>query len=66
MFFLWSADFVSFFVHFFKEYDQSAVSNSLGPDQARHFVEPDLGPYCLQIYHQTTPEESELFHFSRF
>ena len=24
------------------------VSNSLDPDQARNFVGPDLGPYCLQ------------------
>ena len=24
------------------------VSNSLDPDQARHFVGPDLGPSCLQ------------------
>ena len=24
------------------------VSNSLDPDQARHFVWPDLGPNCLQ------------------
>ena len=24
------------------------VSNSLEPDQARHIVEPDLGPNCLQ------------------
>ena len=24
------------------------VSNSLDPDQARHFVMPDLGPNCLQ------------------
>ena len=24
------------------------VSNSLNPDQARHFVGPDLGPNCLQ------------------
>ena len=24
------------------------VSNSLDPDQARHFVGPDLGPNCLQ------------------
>ena len=24
------------------------VSNSLDPDQARHFVGPDLGPTCLQ------------------
>ena len=25
-----------------------SVSNSLDPDQARHFVRPDLGPKCLQ------------------
>ena len=24
------------------------VSNSFDPDQARHFVGPDLGPNCLQ------------------
>ena len=24
------------------------VSNKLDPDQARHFVGPDLGPNCLQ------------------
>ena len=24
------------------------VSNTLNPDQARHFVGPDLGPNCLQ------------------
>ena len=24
------------------------MSNSLDPDQARHFVVPDLGPNCLQ------------------
>ena len=24
------------------------LSNSLDPDQARHFVGPDLGPNCLQ------------------
>ena len=26
----------------------SSVSNSLDPDQARHFVRPDLSPNCLQ------------------
>ena len=26
----------------------SDLSNSLDPDQDRHFVGPDLGPYCLQ------------------
>ena len=25
-----------------------STSNSLDPDQARHFVGPDLGPNCLQ------------------
>ena len=25
-----------------------SVSNNLDPDQARHFVGPDLGPNCLQ------------------
>ena len=25
------------------------VSNSLGRNQARHFVGPDLGPSCLQM-----------------
>ena len=24
------------------------MSNSLDPDKAPHFVEPDLGPNCLQ------------------
>ena len=27
----------------------TSVSNSLDPDQARHFVGPDLGPNYLQI-----------------
>ena len=30
------------------------VSNSLDPDQARHFVELDLGPNCLQRLSGTT------------
>ena len=25
------------------------MSNSLDPDQARHFIEPDLSPNCLQV-----------------
>ena len=28
--------------------DTIRVANSLDPDQARHFVGPDLGPNCLQ------------------
>ena len=30
------------------------VSKSLDPDQARHFVGPDLGPNFLKYYQQTT------------
>ena len=29
--------------------DIPSESNSLGPDQVRHCVGPDLGPNCLQI-----------------
>ena len=29
-------------------FSTTKVSNSLGPDQGRHFVWPDLGPNCLQ------------------
>ena len=29
------------------------MSNSLDPDQARHFVWPDLGPNCLQSFIST-------------
>ena len=35
----------------FKKKKQSripSVSYSLDPEQVRHFVEPDLGPHCLQ------------------
>ena len=31
------------------------VSNSLDPDQARHFVGPDLGPNCLLSRQQKSP-----------
>ena len=30
------------------------MSNSLDPDQARHYVGPDLGQNCLQSYQQKT------------
>ena len=47
--FLLSADIfkINVFEHFFREYS-IRLSNSLDPDQARHFVGPDLGPNCLQ------------------
>ena len=35
---LWMLDF----------FNTTRVSNNLDPDQARHFVGPDLGPNCLQ------------------
>ena len=36
---------INFFEKFFPEYNQSV---SLDPDQAQHFVRPDLGINCLQ------------------
>ena len=34
--------FLEFFLNFFKKFFQA------DPDQARHYVSPDLGPNCLQ------------------
>ena len=36
------------------------MSNSLDPDEDRHFVWSDLGPNCLQNYQQTTLGDKEL------
>ena len=36
---------INFFQEFFQEKDQTA--KPFDPDQARHFVGPDLGPNCL-------------------
>ena len=49
IFFLWSADFFSKLT-FSKNSIRNTISvaNSLDPDQARHYVGPDLGPNCLQ------------------
>ena len=47
--FLSSADFFSkwtFLINSFR--NTIRVSNSLLPDQAQHYVGPDLGPNCLQ------------------
>ena len=38
---LWMLDFFKYHL---------GVKNSLDPDQARHFVGPDLGPICLQRF----------------
>ena len=41
---------IFFNINFSKNYLRNSirVSNSLDPDQAQHFVGPDLGPNCLQ------------------
>ena len=41
---------IFFKINFFENFYQNTVrmSNSLDPDQAPHFVGPDLGPNCLQ------------------
>ena len=47
--FLWTVDFMpnsTFSKNSFM--NTIRVSNSLDPDQARHFDGPDLGPNCLQ------------------
>ena len=36
------------------------MSNSLDPDQAKHFVGPDLGPNCFNGYQQMTLVGKEL------
>ena len=55
MFHLSSADSISkstFSKNYFRNIIR--VSNSLDPDQARHFVGPDLSPNCMQRCQQTT------------
>ena len=42
------------------------VSNSLDPDQARHFVGPDLGPYCLQRLSETIKFTASRQRVNRF
>ena len=45
-FFMPLSSFATFSKNSFK--NTIRVSSSLDPDQARHFVGPDLGPNCLQ------------------
>ena len=56
MFFLLSAYF--FKIIFFR--NSIRVSNSLDPDQTRHFVGPDLGPNCLQMLSADDTSKEEL------
>ena len=53
---------VFFKINIFKKSSRNTirVSISLDPDQARHFVEPDLGLNCLQKNQQTTQVSKEL------
>ena len=37
------------------------MSNSLDPDQARHFIGPDLGPNCLQKFSADDTLEQKAF-----
>ena len=49
MFFLSSSDFPQKLMFLENSFRITVrVSNSLDPDQVRHFVGPDLGPDCLQ------------------
>ena len=45
-FFFFFSNYIFFLKKKFQEYH--SVNNNLGPDLARHFVEPDLDPNCLQ------------------
>ena len=38
------------------------VAKNLDPDQARHFVGPDLGPNCLQRLSVLTSRQSLLYY----
>ena len=38
------------------------VSSGLDPDQGRHFVGPDPGPYCLQ---RLSAEDNSMSRFNR-
>ena len=55
----------NFFPFFFQKINSAGFripvrAKSSGPDQASHFVGPDLGPNFLHFYLQTTPAEKEL------
>ena len=63
MIFLSSADIFQYY--FFSKYsfrNNIRVSNSLDPDQAGHFVGPDLGSNCLQ----KLSSEDKIHSFSVF
>ena len=59
-FFLSSADFSELTFSKSSFTNTITVSNSLDPDQARHFVGPDLGPNCCKGYQQMTLVGNEL------
>ena len=41
------------------------MSNSLDPDQARHFVGPDLGPNCLKKVTADGPSRHVYYHVGK-
>ena len=64
--FLLSADFffkIIFFENSFR--NNMRVSNSFDPDQARHFVGPDLGPNFLQKSSADDTSRQELKYYSK-
>ena len=55
MFILSSADFCVFQITFKRSYRNTIImSNSLDPDQAGCFLQPDLGPNCLKLSSDNT------------
>ena len=46
--------------HLYKK--NQSVSSSLDPDQARHFVGPDLSPNYEQVYQQTADDISRQYN----
>ena len=63
--FAWLLSSADFFQNqfFSKNSNTIKVSNSLDPDQARHFVGPDLGPNCLQRLSEDDTCRQRVNHF---
>ena len=53
-----------FKIRFFEQYFRNTirVSNTLDPDQARHFVGPYLGPNCLQMLSADNTGKHKIFY----
>ena len=57
---------IIFNIDFFKKKSSEMPPNGLDPDQARHFVGPDLGPNRLQNDQQTTAAGAELINVRNY